>query len=1360
MASTVENSFPSSPVHYHVFLSFTKEETRKSFATRLFKDLERKGLICFKDNRKSDIAKSIPSEFLTAIECSTFAVVIISENYVSSSWCLDELVKIIECKELKGQSVFPIFFNVDPLQVKDQTGFIAEAFAEYENDCSVLDKVPKWREALTRLAFEGWNSRDWPDDHKLTEDVSNAILKKWNQKSSINSNGLVGIDYRVHQIQSLLDLKSTNVLFLGIWGMGGIGKTTTARFLFNQISNDFDAAYFVANVREQSEKRTVVRLRNEIISNILEDENLQLGMHSVLPRFILNRLRRKRVLIVLDDVSSEEQLPILSENHNWFGSGSRVIITSRDKQVLVNTADEIYEVQGLNYYEALQLFSLKVFRKNHPTEDYIELSKRVVNSTKGVPLALNVLGSFLSNKQSEEWTRTLEKLEESSNLEIQQVLRISYDELDWVDKDIFLDIACFFKGSDVDSVTSILNACDFFPSTGISRLVDKSLIAIVDNKLDMHDLFQEMGRDIVRQESGENPGKNSRLWTAESIHHVLTENKGTIATEGIFLDISEIEKINLSPIAFSRMYNLRLLKFYHNSYLSWKNPTGFISQPTADSCDGLKSLPNKLCFLHWHGYPWKSLPSNFLMENLVELNMPFSQVKELWNGLKNLQKLKLLDLHNSEYLTSLPDLSSALNLEKIILDNCTSLVEVSSSIQCLNRLIYLSLSNCKMLQSLPSLSNLKSLRTLNLSTCSSLKKFPEVSEDIEELRLDGTGLEEWPTSIPLLDKLTFLSTDHCEDLKTLPSMIHLNSLDNLDLSWCSNLEYFPDIVGKNIKYLNVGHTAIEELPSSLGSLSSLVKLNLKETNITKLPSTIGNLSSLIELNLKECPINELPASIGRLSSLVKLNLAVSGIEELPSSFGELSSLVELNLEKSSLTALPPSIGCLTSLVKLNLAVTEITELPESIGGLSSLIELNLSQCPNLKSLPSSIGELKCLEKLYVCGIRKLRSIPSSISNLKLLQDLYLNHCTKLSKLPSLSGFGSLRDLVLSYTGIVKLPRSLGELSYLQVLLLKGNNFIRIPASIKHLSWLEVIDVSYCKRLKALPELPQRIRIIVALNCISLKTVSNPFIQFQESQEHSPDDKYGFTFANCVSLEKNARNYIVENVQLKINHLATALLELFTSDEEILVSPVVCFPGIEIPQWFCYQTTGDSITTLLPPNWYDNRIVGFTFCAVIELENHQYQDGFTFQCNCDIEDEYGGKLAFTSKEIGEWGNEFKFESDHVFIWNTSCIDIFEDERYEMLKKNSCTARFEFKSYTQDEYKVLLPGSNSFRVKNCGFNPVYAKDKKKQLDQIDQASSSYDPMQICPKDLEFGEQVTDFHTNKKMRSEDYCYNQIKN
>lgn len=157
MASTVEKSSAPPSNYYHVFFSSRSDDTRKPFIALLYKELERKGFLCFKDNQKLGREKSTQ-----AIESSRFAVVVITESYASSSLCLDELVKIIQWKETRGLSVLPIFYNVDPLEVKEQTGWFAQVFERHENDSSVLEKLQSWREALIKLAFiDGWNSRDW-----------------------------------------------------------------------------------------------------------------------------------------------------------------------------------------------------------------------------------------------------------------------------------------------------------------------------------------------------------------------------------------------------------------------------------------------------------------------------------------------------------------------------------------------------------------------------------------------------------------------------------------------------------------------------------------------------------------------------------------------------------------------------------------------------------------------------------------------------------------------------------------------------------------------------------------------------------------------------------------------------------------------------------------------------------------------------------------------------------------------------------------------------------------------------------------------------------------------------------------------
>jgi hypothetical protein len=108
--------------------------------------------------------------------------------------------------------------------------------------------------------------------------------------------------------------------------------------------------------------------------------------------------------------------------------------------------------------------------------------------------------------------------------------------LEEIEQDIFLDIACFFKGWSKNHVVDILNACDLYPDFGIPRLVEKCLITVDDHgSLSMHDLIQQMGREVVRQESPQILGKRSRLWSYEDAYKVLTGNTVYVLFLQIFL---------------------------------------------------------------------------------------------------------------------------------------------------------------------------------------------------------------------------------------------------------------------------------------------------------------------------------------------------------------------------------------------------------------------------------------------------------------------------------------------------------------------------------------------------------------------------------------------------------------------------------------------------------------------------------------------------------------------------------------------------------------------------------------------------------------------------------------------------------
>ncbi|XP_054808013.1 TMV resistance protein N-like isoform X2 [Prosopis cineraria] len=152
-------SSSSSSKKHEVFLSFRGEDTRRSFTSHLHAALCLRGIETYIDYRLpkgDDISKSL----IQAIEDSSIAVVILSKEYASSKWCLNELVKILECKEVNGQLVVPIFYKVEPSHVRNQRGSYEEAFAKHSRQNP--EKVDQWRRALFEIAsLAGWDSQNW-----------------------------------------------------------------------------------------------------------------------------------------------------------------------------------------------------------------------------------------------------------------------------------------------------------------------------------------------------------------------------------------------------------------------------------------------------------------------------------------------------------------------------------------------------------------------------------------------------------------------------------------------------------------------------------------------------------------------------------------------------------------------------------------------------------------------------------------------------------------------------------------------------------------------------------------------------------------------------------------------------------------------------------------------------------------------------------------------------------------------------------------------------------------------------------------------------------------------------------------------
>lgn len=509
---------------YEVFVSFHGDDTRTSFTDHLFAALKRREIRAFRDNREIERGKDIWTELERAIEMSSIAVIVFSRNYTASPWCLDELAKINECRRSLGQIVLPVFYYVRPSELRALKENLAELYASRVERFGE-DKLLKWRDALTEVInLAGWDSQNVAHryESELIENVIKVILNKLNFTDGPHR---VGIGSRMEELNYYLHRDSDDVCMIGIW-------TKIAQFIYDLLKGNFKGCCILGNLIERLQEANGLIKSQGGIFYCSVSVNKKFGHVDEGTTAIIDGRKCKKVLLVIDGGTDLKEFHAQCFGHGSFQAGSRTFITGDERLLNEAMVDLIYKLPALNYEESLLLFSWHAFGKFRPDESYVELSKEVLYYARGLPLVLKVLGSCLFGKSALEWKSALKELKES-HYEIFETHKVSFHSLSDKQKKLFLKIALnFIGGMEKNYALRLLQDSDISLESELRVLGRRCLVTVdCSNRLTMHDIIKEMGREIVRRQYFEEPGEYSGLWSHEdgfgvSKYHMDRPSKG------------------------------------------------------------------------------------------------------------------------------------------------------------------------------------------------------------------------------------------------------------------------------------------------------------------------------------------------------------------------------------------------------------------------------------------------------------------------------------------------------------------------------------------------------------------------------------------------------------------------------------------------------------------------------------------------------------------------------------------------------------------------------------------------------------------------------------------------------------------